>query len=374
MIEKAGVLVHLDPKDDRIGKADFEFTGWVAADCAPTAVWLPAVGPARLTTSDRPDVRRVFRDRATLGFAGRCHAHQIGAAGLRIALQLGDQVLEVEHPVPAPLPQAPFAQRLAIGLRTGWLSLRERLARNSRKRFALTLRRHLLGRRLRSGLFQRRHSDALLADFATSVPEATFLQIGANDGFTGDPLHHLIMRTDTQWRGVLVEPVTHLFAKLTECYGNNPALRLEQAAIGEVDGSTVIHRLQTAPEDSLWLEQIPSLDSDLLQQNAGQFGQAGRATVQETVPCLSVATLLARHGLERLDLLVIDTEGWDWKILRQFDLSQLQPFLVLYEHQHLSTDEREEAHRFLREHRYDSAATEEGDTLAWMSADEWAAE
>ena len=365
MIEKDGVLVHLDPKGDRIGYSNFVFDGWVAARRPVTALWLPAAGPARLTTCDRPDVRRVFPDRSTLGFSGECAEREIGPHGLRIVVQLGEQALEVEHPVPAALPQPPWAQRIASVLQLGWLRWRERMAANSSQRFAHTLRRHLLARRSRGGVFQRRHSDALLADFATAVPDALFLQIGANDGFTGDPLNHLIMRPDTRWRGVLVEPVAHLFGQLSERYGNNRTLHLERAAIGETDGTTVIHRLQTGPGDSLWLEQIPSLDPGLLQRNAGQFGQAERGTVEEAVPCLSVATLLARHSIARLDLLVIDTEGWDWRILRQFDLAWLQPKLLLYEHQHLPPNDRESAHRFLAQHAYEWVETEEGDTIAW---------
>lgn len=366
MIEKEGVLVHLDPEGDRIGNSDFVFAGWVAAERPVSAVWLPAAGPARLTTCDRPDVRRVFPDRSTLGFSGKCAACEIGPAGLRIAVQLGDHALEVEHPVPPALPQPPWAQRIASGLQLGWLRWRERMAANPSHRFRHTLRRHLLARRARGGVFQRRHSDALLADFATAVPDALFVQIGANDGFTGDPLNHLILRPDTRWRGVLVEPVAHLFEQLSERYGNDPALELERAAIGETDGSTVIHRLQTGPGDSLWLEQIPSLDPGLLQRTAGQFGQAERAMVEEAVPCLSVATLLERHSIPRLDLLVIDTEGWDWRILRQFDLTRLQPKLLLYEHQHLSPNDRESAQHFLARHAYEWVQTEEGDTIAWQ--------
>ena len=263
MIEKDGVLVHLDPKGDRIGYSDFVFDGWVAARRPVTALWLPAAGPARLTTCDRPDVRRVFPDRSTLGFSGECAEREIGPAGLRIVVQLGEQALEVEHPVPPALPQPPWAQRIASVLQLGWLRWREQMAANSSQRFAHMLRRHLLARRARGGVFQRRHSDTLLADFATAVPDALFLQIGANDGFTGDPLNHLIMRSDARWRGVLVEPVAHLFGQLSERYGDNRALHLERAAIGETDGTTVIHRLQTGPGDSLWLEQIPSSGSQI---------------------------------------------------------------------------------------------------------------
>ncbi len=370
MIEHGGVRVHLDPKGDRIKHSDFEFDGWVAADRPITAVWLPAVGPAHLTICSRPDVERVFPDRIAIGFSGKCAERDLGPAGLRIAVQLEDQTLEVQHPVPEVLPQPALLRRPAVTLQLFWLRLRERLAKTSSQRFGYTLRRHLIARQFRGGLFQRRHTDALLADFATSVPDAVFLQIGANDGFTGDPLNHLVMRPDTHWRGVLVEPVGHLFDKLSERYGHDPALRLERAAIGEKDGTTVIHRLETAPNDTLWLEQIPSLDLALLQTNAGQFGKGESKIVSEEVPSLTVATLLDRYAITSLDLLVIDTEGWDWRVLRQFDLARLQPKLILYEHQHLCPEDRESARHFLWKQNYQSVSTEEGDTVGWRLSGE----
>jgi FkbM family methyltransferase len=365
MVEKNGVLVHLDPKGDRIEDADLAFTGWVAADRPVQAVWLPAAGKQSLTTCERPDVTRVFPNRVALGFSGKCKGSEIGPDGLRFAIQLGDEMFEIEHPLPPPLPRPSLPQRIVGALQSARLRGRARLTSDSSRRWALMLRRHLLYRRLRSGVFRRSHTDALLADFATAVPDAIFLQIGANDGFTGDPLNHLINRPDTRWRGVLVEPVAHLFAKLSERYGHDAALRLERAAIGERDGTIEIHRLQTTAEDSLWLQQIPSLDRALLQRNAREFGQAERPTVTEVVPCLSVATLLARYQMDHLDLLVIDAEGWDWRLLRQFDLARLEPKLILYEHQHLVPAERAQAHQFLAQHSYEWAETEEGDTVAW---------
>jgi methyltransferase FkbM-like protein len=129
----------------------------------------------------------------------------------------------------------------------------------------------------------------------------------------------------------------------------------------------VIHRLTIAPNDSVWLDQIPSLDRATLQEGAEQFGKATHAVVEEEVPSLTVATLLRRHAINQLDLLVIDAEGWDWRILRQFDFGGLRPKLILYEHQHLRADERAAAHRFLAGFKYVWAETKEGDTLAWQS-------
>ena len=365
MIEKEDLLVHLDPTGDRIANRDFEFTGWVAAESPVTAVWLPAAGPARLTTNDRPDVARVFPDHRTLGFGGKCPANAIGPNGLRIAVRLNGKTVEVDHPVPEPLVPAPLIQRFFARFQLAWLCLRERLVSNPSRRFACTLRRHLIARRLRGGVFARRHTDALLEDFATAVPEAFFLQIGANDGFTGDPLYPLITRRDSRWRGVLVEPVAHLFAQLSQRHKQNPALQLEQAAIGERDGTMMIHRLTTRPGDSLWLDQIPSLDRAVVEQNAAQFGKNAEQLVEEEVQSLTVASLLQRHGIAQLDLLVIDAEGWDWRILRQFDFTHLRPKLILYEHQHLRLEECKAAHEFLARFGYDWVETKEGDTLAW---------
>ncbi|HEX4665501.1 MAG TPA: FkbM family methyltransferase [Chthoniobacterales bacterium] len=365
MIELENIRLHLEPKGDRVGNSDLEFTGWVVADRPIAAVWLPEAKSIRLTTGERPDVRRVFPDRIALGFAGKCPADAIGSNGLRLAVQLGEQIVEVEHPVPGALSKPPFVERIAAALQLGCWRLRERFATDSAARFGWVLRRHLLARSLRGGFFQRHHADALLADFASALPEARFLQIGANDGLTGDPLYPLLQRPGTRWRGVLVEPVAHLFAQLSERHGHNPALRLEQAAIAESNGTTLIHRLAVAPSDSLWLDQIPSLDPGLLRQNAEQFGQMDAAIVREEVSCYTVATLLRHHMMNRLDLLVIDAEGMDWRILRQFDLRELEPQLILYEHQHLTAEARGEAHQFLVHFNYGWAETPEGDTLAW---------
>ena len=368
MVDHHGVLIHLDPQGDRIGDADLKFEGWVAAHEPITAVWLAAEGGKPLPLRDRPDVRRVLPGRSTIGFSGVSKGSDLQAGGLRLRVQIGDDIIEVEHPVPPPLARPMARERISSALQLAWLTLRERLSTNSRRRWGFTLRRHLLYRRQRANVFRRPHTETLLRDFAVALPEAVFLQIGANDGMTGDPIHALLAHAGQRWSGVLVEPVAHLFAQLAERYGQNSALRLERAAIGERDGTAVIHRLQTTAAETLWLEQLASLDPEVLRQNARQFGVTEPVIISETVPSVSVATFLARHQLTRLDLVIIDTEGWDWRILRQFDLTKYRPKLMLYEHQHLSPEERAQAHRFLARHAYDWAEMPEGDTIAWSFA------
>ena len=364
MIDHHGVLIHLDAKGDRFDNSDFEFQGWVAAHEPIRAVWLPVGESIPFTLCKRPDVRRVFPGRTACGFSG---ATREKGSALRLALQVGQNIFEVEHPLPPLLPSLSSRARMLGCLQLGWLWLRERMTWKASRRWQFVLSRHLLRRKQRSNVFQRMHADALLSDFATILPDAVFLQIGANDGFTGDPLHVLLARERVDWRGVLVEPVAHLFGQLRQRYVHNPKLRLERAAISDEDGTAQIHYLQTDEGDTLWLQQLASLDPEVLRSNARQFGLTNARTVVEEVPTLTVATLLRRHALSRLDLIVIDTEGLDWRILRQFDLATLRPKLILYEHQHLAVEERAEAHQFLARHGYDWAEVPEGDTIAWQS-------
>jgi FkbM family methyltransferase len=368
MIETNDVKIHIDPRGDRIEKKDFVIDGWIAAHEPIKAVWLPASSTCPLPVCERPDVVRVFPGREAIGFTAKCSNHDVGPNGLRIAVQIGESTLEVQHPLPVPLPAPSKIPQFFYNLRLKFLEQRERTATSPAQCWNATLRRHLLLRKQRANIFRRSHADALLGDFAKAVPEAIFLQIGANDGLTGDPLHHLMARPGVRWRGVMVEPVAHLFAQLSQRHANNPAIELEHVAIGETDGTAVIYRLNITSDDSLLLDQLPSLDRATLQRTAAQLGASEDRIISENVNCLSVETLLMRHHISQLDLLVIDTEGWDWKVLRQFDLDRLRPKVILYEHQHLENEERQRARQFLARHAYNCAEMPEGDAIAWRFA------
>lgn len=367
MIEQDGVLIHLEPKGDRFEGDKLAFDGWIASATPIKDLRLPAQGPKPLPTCARPDVTRVFPHLLAVGFSGESEAQQIKDNHLRLAIDMNATQIEINYPLAPAFPKPSTWTRIANACSSVWLLVQRCLTTNRAKLWRLTLRRHLNGRDMRAGAFHRRHMDALLSEFASLTPDAVFLQIGANDGLTGDPLHSHINRNGIRWRGVLIEPIPHLFAQLAVRYADKPLLRLEQAVIGEKDGMTRIYRVDTHPDDPLWLQQLASLDRDLLRRNAEQLQRGVGAIVSEEVTSLSVQTLLDKYQLTKLDLLVIDAEGWDWRILRQFNLASLQPTLILYEHQHLSQEERTNAHQFLSRDGYGWAETDEGDTLAWIS-------
>ena len=85
--------------------------------------------------------------------------------------------------------------------------------------------------------------------------EVFFIQIGSNDGISNDPLHvHIIQ--NYHWRGVLVEPVPYLFARLIENYKDYyDRLYFENVLISEIDGNTEFYYV--APGASEHINNIP---------------------------------------------------------------------------------------------------------------------
>jgi methyltransferase FkbM-like protein len=61
-------------------------------------------------------------------------------------------------------------------------------------------------------------------------------------------------------------------------------------------------------------------------------------------------------------VLPIDTEGFDYKVLAQIDLSRYVPRLILFEHKHLSAEEKTRAAALLRAYGYRCSELG-GDTL-----------
>ena len=91
------------------------------------------------------------------------------------------------------------------------------------------------------------------------------LQVGANDGVSGDPLYSTIR--ENAWVGLFVEPVPSVFERLRENYADQPGLAFENAAIAEADGEATIYTVADGPQDRRALDTIASLDEGALLRN-----------------------------------------------------------------------------------------------------------
>lgn len=204
---------------------------------------------------------------------------------------------------------------------------------------------------------------SVLAWLATR-PSFCIVQIGANAGNTPeDPLYRFLvdelsaMSPERQDGStvVLVEPVTTCFDRLRENYAGLPCVRFEQVAIAETSDPRTFFRLDTDPTEyghPTWLSGLGSLRADRMtdlwdryerHHDEKTYEELRRFWLEhrvvEQVPCMTFHELLDRHTLPAVDLLQIDAEGYDYRILRTIDFTRVRPAFINYERVLLQQEE-----------------------------------
>lgn len=217
--------------------------------------------------------------------------------------------------------------------------------------------RALRDRRAYRRIQRRLAAPRLLAAFADAYPEAFFIEIGSNDGEQQDFLRPQILAK--RWRGVMVEPVPHVFERLRRNYAGLDRVALENAAIATADGELpFFHLREASPGERLprWYDAIGSFSREQVLRHGGQIPEIERRLVETSVRCSSFESLCRRHQVEQLDLLLIDAEGHDGEILRSIDLASRHPRLLAFEHYHLSAEQWYECRRQVEEAGYEVLA------------------
>jgi FkbM family methyltransferase len=206
-------------------------------------------------------------------------------------------------------------------------------------------------------LLRRLAGPRLLRAFARRYPEAFFVEIGANDGEQHDHLRPHIL--SSAWSGIMVEPVPYVFERLRGNYRHLDRVALENVAIGARDGVLPFYHLrEPAPDERErlpdWYDGVGSFSRETVTGHARDIPDVERRVVRAEVPVLTFESLCRRHDVKRVDLLVIDTEGYDHEILKSIELERRHPRLAVYEHYHLPAAEREACRELMRDAGYET--------------------
>jgi FkbM family methyltransferase len=190
----------------------------------------------------------------------------------------------------------------------------------------------------------------LAAHLMLTTARPYFIGIGANDGVTHDPLYPFVR--DFGWRGIMVEPIPEAFAALERNYAGFNDVTLVRAAIGLADGRGTIFTVEMSDQNSMTMSLHSSFDRDMLLKGKQWHPNLENRIVEREVLLLSFPTLLAKANGQVVDVLKIDTEGYDLEILRSIDLSRLSPKLILAEHANISRQGKIEMADILLDHGY----------------------
>jgi FkbM family methyltransferase len=191
--------------------------------------------------------------------------------------------------------------------------------------------------------------DLVLQSYDAKRKQIIIVQVGACDGATSDPIRHQVEKGST--RAILIEPNPFAFARLQKTYAGVPNVTLIQAAIGEQDGEAHLYRVkQTETPDSE--ADLTLVIASFFREHLENHGKKDHEIERITVPCRSLSSLVAELGLNKIDLLQIDAEGFDATVVRMALNMPVRPDCINFEHVHLKTTDRQPLFELLKAKGY----------------------
>ena len=191
--------------------------------------------------------------------------------------------------------------------------------------------------------------------------EFTFIQVGAFDGTTTDPLHKYIARCG--WRGIMLEPQPQPAAQLRELYCDNERIVILQAALDCRSGNRTLFTVESDHVPA-WARGMASFQRENIVKNSHLVPGVEAMIKELVVRCISFEEVMQRLPPGRLDLLQVDAEGADAYILSLFHFDQIRPAIVHWESKNLTRVQQDDVLKMLAGYGYRFARSGEEDMLA----------
>ena len=181
------------------------------------------------------------------------------------------------------------------------------------------------------------------------------IQIGANDGKSDDFLRSSI-NIDTNL--LLVEPIKSAFDQLEKNYSNYKNVKFINKAIDVVTGKKNIfsvnpkyynfYEKKYKSKDVSWLTVLASFHKEHLEYHGVKTNH-----IQSTeIDSINFKELIEQYDFQKLDLLVLDTEGYDDVLITNFiQNTDIRPFIIL-EWIHIKKNKAEELIELLKDNNY----------------------
>lgn len=229
--------------------------------------------------------------------------------------------------------------------------------------------------------FERMFRDYLRAMEPHVEPGLTFVNLGANDGVTADPVYPFIRRFD--WAGLMVEPLPHVAERLRQNMRDHPGVRVAEAIVAvrprtlwyvdpaaggvgyvneQIGSTSRTHLLETIALLRANAAHIP-LEPPILAEYADRLPDGPKPTetfdprIEDHVrelraPCFTFDELMAHYGQARVDFLNLDLEGADFEVFSSIDLDRWDPRVICIEMATMGDEERRTTEERLEAHGY----------------------
>jgi len=160
----------------------------------------------------------------------------------------------------------------------------------------------------------------------------TFLQIGANDGVMNDPLYKFNIENKNVVSGFVLEPLPDMFNQLVYNYKECTGIKAFNLAIHSTKSEMILHRVNPA-----YAKRIPEYARGIASFDPNHWKKTMlvpdiKYMEEIKVKCISMDDFLNHNKIRNLDLLLVDTEGYDYEILMSLNYKKIKPKMIRFEH------------------------------------------
>lgn len=171
------------------------------------------------------------------------------------------------------------------------------------------------------------------------------VQIGAMDGINFDDTRGFLNMY--KWDALLVEPIPSIMEELRKNFASITNYKYEQSAITDTDGESL---MLSVPNEVIVRENLhPGYKGmSALYPLKNGFGSdyqrdidvKSKFGVDIKVNTLTLKSLCKKHQVTKIDVIICDAEGYDYKIFNQLDFDVFRPKLIRLEYINLTDDEK----------------------------------
>lgn len=169
----------------------------------------------------------------------------------------------------------------------------------------------------------------------TNIVEMNVIQIGSNKG--NDDFTRLIKHRQNKSKIekiILVEPLSVHHDALKSCYRGFHYI-IEKIAITDDETTkelTFFYHINDGPG-----YEVASLSKEHILKHAKYNSKLTEDGIrEEIVPCLSINQLFEKNSLADIDILFIDAEGYDDRIIKSINFNKYNVMNIIYENLHIN--------------------------------------
>lgn len=193
----------------------------------------------------------------------------------------------------------------------------------------------------------------------------SLLQIGAHDGVDNNQVSLVALAMLPKSHLVLIEPNPDVYVKLSNNYSAYHNVTCLNIAVADSIGTRPFYTVRDDPGFPSWIDQLSTFDINQILRFKLDLPGIENLIVETDVECSTFEHVVQTRLEGKVDVVLIDVEGYDATIVKSIPLAIFKPSVVMFEHKHLCSMDLIGVIKYLAGHGY-LFSHGEYDTLAYL--------